>query len=475
MTTKTYLFYDLETTGTNKCFDQVLQFAAIRTDLALNELERHDIQIKLNADVIPNPEALLVHRIPISAMLSGEPEITAIQKIHGLLNTPGTISCGYNTLNFDDEFLRFSFHRNLLSPYTHQWANDCGRMDIYPMAVLYFLYKNDIIQWPEIDGKISLKLEQLSALNDLATGNAHTAIVDVEATVALARLFFKDRKMWDYAIAYFDKNQDIARMKNLERVMQTGKDVHQLGLFIGETGFRDLYQFPALSLGQHHHYKNQTLWLRLDKTELSQTTLDNVAQTTWVVKKRPADLGFLLPYSGRFIKHLTDERLKLCEENLTWLKSNLSIFNEIKAYHQEYTYPDVPNLDVDAALYQQGFLTPAEQSLAVRFHQVSEDKKMQIVRQFQNSVLQEMAVRLMGRHYPAYLDEVGKKVFAERLENIYQSEDAYAPIDYRGQRQMTAPGALKKIDELLQNPQLETLKRDLLSELKVYLTLALVS
>ena len=41
--TATYLFYDLETTGLNPCFDQVLQFAAIRTDLSLNEIERHEI------------------------------------------------------------------------------------------------------------------------------------------------------------------------------------------------------------------------------------------------------------------------------------------------------------------------------------------------------------------------------------------------------------------------------------------------
>ena len=45
---KTYLFYDIESTGLNPCFDQILQFAAIRTDQALNEIDRHEIRIKLN-------------------------------------------------------------------------------------------------------------------------------------------------------------------------------------------------------------------------------------------------------------------------------------------------------------------------------------------------------------------------------------------------------------------------------------------
>src|SRR3990167_2773213 len=115
MTQPTYLFYDLETTGLNKCFDQVLQFAAIRTDLALNEIARHHINVRLNCDVIPAPTALLAHRMKLQDIQTGQPEIDAMREIHQLMNTPGTISLGYNTLGFDDELLRFSFYRNLLS------------------------------------------------------------------------------------------------------------------------------------------------------------------------------------------------------------------------------------------------------------------------------------------------------------------------------------------------------------------------
>ena len=38
-----YVFYDFETTGISPAFDQPLQFAAIITDDALNELDRIDI------------------------------------------------------------------------------------------------------------------------------------------------------------------------------------------------------------------------------------------------------------------------------------------------------------------------------------------------------------------------------------------------------------------------------------------------
>ena len=152
----TYLFYDLETTGLSMCFDQVLQFAAIRTDLELNEIERHQLQVRLNPDVIPSPYALITHRISIDAMQQGDDELTAIKTIHNILNQPGTISLGYNTLGFDDEFLRFSFFRNLLPPYTHQFANQCGRMDLFPMTLMYYLHQPNTLEWPMIDGRVSL-------------------------------------------------------------------------------------------------------------------------------------------------------------------------------------------------------------------------------------------------------------------------------------------------------------------------------
>jgi exodeoxyribonuclease-1 len=134
---KTYLFYDIETSGLNKAFDQVLQFAAIRTDTDLNEIERHEVDIRLSPDVIPSPGAVLTHQITPAATAKGVPEIEAISEIHRLFNQPGTISGGYNTLGFDDEFLRFSFYRNLLPPYTHQYENGCSRFYIFTLIPLY--------------------------------------------------------------------------------------------------------------------------------------------------------------------------------------------------------------------------------------------------------------------------------------------------------------------------------------------------
>ncbi|HVV68405.1 MAG TPA: exonuclease domain-containing protein [Gammaproteobacteria bacterium] len=465
---KTYLFYDLETTGRNKCFDQVLQFAAIRTDLDLNELERYEIPVKLNCDVIPDPEAILIHNIPIETMLQGSSEIAAMEKIYTLFNTPGTQSGGYNTLGFDDEFLRFSFYRNLLPAYTHQWANECGRFDLYPLATLYYLFKNTALNWPMLDDKPTLKLEYLNSANQLAKGAAHNAMVDVEATLGLARLFARDAEMWHYAMGYYDKKIDSHRVKQLPAWTSGNGQQHYLGLMVGECGAKDLYQFPVLSLGQHNHYKNQSLWLRLDKSELINVTSDTVAQNSWVARKKIAEPGLLLPLSSRFTQHLTAERLKTMQDNLQWLHNNPQALQDIMHYHKEYTYPKIPSIDANAALYDNGFLTQQEEQLCQFFHHAIPEKKIQFAAQFSNPTLSQLMLRILGRHYSELLTPELAQQFKAYLISNYSS-NAAARVDYRGEKCLTPHGALEIIHNLYQERELNNCQQKLLSGLEAYI------
>ena len=48
-----FVFYDLETTGISPAYDQPMQFAAIRTDLNLNEIERVEFRCRLAPHILP--------------------------------------------------------------------------------------------------------------------------------------------------------------------------------------------------------------------------------------------------------------------------------------------------------------------------------------------------------------------------------------------------------------------------------------
>jgi exodeoxyribonuclease-1 len=467
---KTYLFYDIETTGLNKAFDQVLQFAAIRTDRQLNEIERYTLRVKLRPDVIPSPGAMITNRLSVADLASGLCEFDAIRQIHELMNQRETISLGYNSLGFDDEFLRFSFYRNLLPPYTHQFQNGCRRMDLLPIAVMFWLYKRDVINWPQIQSKPSLKLEHIREANQLASGPAHDATVDVAATVELARRFCKKQKMWNYLMGYFEKETDVHRIADIPAAFQSALGEHRRGLMVSsEYGPRQMYQIPVLSIGNSIPYSTQTLWLRLDMPELRETRAGSMAETTWVVRKRYGEPGILLPPNQRYMKFLSDDRKSVVAENLTWLQSNPSKFQQITNYHREYTYPFIPNLDPDAALYQIGFFSRSDEKLFKEFQTAALDEKEAIAKRFKSRDARMLAVRLLCRNYPQQISPDLAAEFEAYLRRINPVREDDAIIDYREVPRTTPSAALAEIRRLKKSGKLDTQQKKLLDDLQNYI------
>lgn len=466
---KTFLFYDLETTGRNHCFDQILQFAAIRTDLELNEIERYEIQIKLNPDFIPDPEALLIHKIPIQTMQQGLNEFEAIQKIYAIVNTPETISGGYNTLSFDDEFLRFAFYRNLLPPYTHQYANGCGRFDLYPITILYHLYFPQVLNWPQIENKPTLKLEHLNQANQLAGGMAHNAMADVEATLELAKRLFSNRSMWGYAIDSFNKNIDQQRIEKLTQYRSTQVHSLPLALIVGQSSAQDFFLAPVLFLGYHNHYKNQTLWLRLDKSELTQITATSVAEFPYVVRKKQGEKKLVLPFIDKYSHYLSEERNTIIQNNINWLQQNLELLNELKHYHKEFKYPIIEHADIETNLYQNGFLTATEENLCRKFHQSKHNEMSKIAVLFANPNLHELSIRILGRHYPEHCPAPLYAKYQNYLDIIQTAGSNTSILDYRGNQRLTPHAALEKIKNLTSDTELTSETQILLSDLTAYI------
>jgi exodeoxyribonuclease-1 len=455
---QTYLFYDIETTGLNKAFDQVLHFAAIRTDLNFKELNRYDIKIKLNPDIIPSPYAMLTHHMRLQEIAKGICEHEAMKQIHQCMNMPGTISVGYNTMGFDDEFLRFSFYRNLLSPYTHQFANRCARMDIYPITIMYFLFKHSILNWPKKGEKNSLKLEDLNQANQFASGRAHDAMVDVEVTLALAKKLSEEREMWDYVSGHFNKKIDQDRLQKLEQ--------DEALMVLGRFGSEKKFQSIVLSLGKHYHYSNQLLWLRLDEKDFSKETQQTIVQSTYVTQKKLGEPGFLLPLKDRFIQHIDTERLTLAKKNKQWLYENPAIFKHLSDYYRGYQYPVYPETDIDASLYLNGFWSREEESFCKLFHAASSEEKARLVDAMKNPKLFTLALRILGRNFPDILSAKQAEQFSQHLLAVNPSDDAKAMIDFKGERRLTPKIALQQIAELREQNQLDNHKLELLMDLE---------
>jgi exodeoxyribonuclease I len=456
------LFWDIETTGLT-CFDQVVEFAAIRTDMEFNELQRHHFKVKLTRDVVPNPEAMIIHRIGVGADAEAWSEDHAVHEIHRILNTPGTLSGGYNTLGFDDEFMRFSFHRHFLPPYTHQYAGGCGRFDLYPMLVMFQQFKPSIMDWPKTDSGLSLKLESLNKVNGWVDGRAHSAMVDVEVTLALAKVMAKHKEFWDYLWGYFQKPVDIQRMAKLPLAFEDVLDDHHLALMVsGKFSKKNQFMKPVMALGSHNHYKNQTMWLDLTADVQSK-------ENAIIIRKKIGEPPFLLPMEDKYMQEISEERAALAEDNITWLKEHPEVLTEIGHYYREWIYPEVLDVDEDAALYQMGFKSMGEEELCRLYHITPAASRSSCIEKFRDPRLQKQAMRQLWRFYPEYLPEECQEKMDAYWEQINIKYEEKAMKDYKGGRRYTPAQALRGIHHLLSHSQLDSEQKELLKAYEGYL------
>lgn len=212
----TFFWHDYETFGAQPRYDRPAQFAGIRTDDQLNEIGEPVMWYCQPAnDYLPDPQSCLITGItPQRALEEGLPEHEFAALIEAELAQAGTVGVGYNTIRFDDEITRFMFWRNLIDPYAREWQNGCGRWDLLDVVRMVYALRPDGIHWPQKeDGSPSFKLEDLARANGLLHEQAHDALSDVRATIALARLIRdKQPRLFDFAFGLHKKDGALREM-----------------------------------------------------------------------------------------------------------------------------------------------------------------------------------------------------------------------------------------------------------------------
>jgi len=186
-----FVFYDTETTGINTSFDQILQFAAIRTDADLNEIERFEIRSRILPGMLASPHALVVTGVRATQLV--DPEFPSHYEMmrqiqEKLMSWSPALFIGYNSIEFDEHLLRHSLYKTLHPPYLTN-TNGNSRSDVMRMVQATHLFCPDVINIPRsANGRFTFKLDQVAPANGFDHTNAHDALADVEATIFLCRL-----------------------------------------------------------------------------------------------------------------------------------------------------------------------------------------------------------------------------------------------------------------------------------------------
>lgn len=223
-----------------------MQFAGQRTDLDFNPIgEPVNVLVKLTPDTVPEPDAILITGItPQSTQTDGLTEKEFLEMFHEEVVRPGTIFLGFNSVRFDDEFMRFLHYRNFYDAYEWQWCDNCSRWDMLDVVRMVRALRPGGIEWPfTFEGKPTNRLELLTKLNGLDHEHAHDALSDVSATIAVAKLLKnKQPKLFDHLF-------DCRKKDNVQKQLENERPFVYVS---GRFPTANLHATVATLVGEHY-------------------------------------------------------------------------------------------------------------------------------------------------------------------------------------------------------------------------------
>ena len=272
--------------------------------------------------------------------------------------------------------------------------------------------------------------------------------------------------MWDYAEGFFNKKTGLNRLHKLTGISIANKERPIALLINGKFGVKNNFQLPALFLGIHNHYRNQQIWLRLDDPGL-QAKFSSDLENCFCINKKINEAPLFLPMLERYCIHLNEDRKQILESNLEFIQNNPNKLQQLCDLKLNYKYPDVDNLDLDAALYSLDFPTEREKQARQSFHNCDLQEKIAFIDKFTNDKQRTLARRILLRNFGS--KTTYDKSFTNLLTSIYQ-DDAITNNDYKNKPRKTINEVRKTIDKL-RTADLSKAQMQQLDDLSEYLDL----
>lgn len=446
-----------------------MQFAGQRTGMNLKPIGKADnVIVKLTDDVLPEPDAILVHGItPQKTKAEGVSEAEFLKFFTSEVFQADTIMVGYNNIRFDDEFMRFTLWRNFHDAYEWQWKENCGKWDLLDVTRLTRALRPQGIKWPFApDGAPSVRLELLASVNKLTHDSVHDALSDVHASVAVARMLQnKQPKLFDYLLKLRDKTK-------VEVLVNKGDPlVYSSGRYPSEYEKTTV----AVAVVPHPERRSTLVYdLRIDPAEYIKLSPAELA-AKWSLRGKDAPYFpvKLLSYNRcpaiapmSVLDNASATRLNLVaekiNEHLTRLKKAKDFADNIVAA-LEIVYPKAqPELvideqQVDEQLYD-GFVSNLDKTKMSVVRAAAADNMGSFQVDFTDDRLKLLLPLYKARNFPGALSDE-ERVWWEtfRAKRLLDGGEASRAAKY-----------FKRIEELSKQPRLSKEQKYLLEELNLY-------
>jgi exodeoxyribonuclease-1 len=468
MAETSFFWYDLETSAINARTGRVMQFAGQRTDMDLNPIgDPVNVLIKLTPDILPDPDSVLITGITPQMTQEGVTEKEFLETFYKDVATPGTIFAGFNTVRFDDEFVRMLNYRNFYDAYKWQWQHGRSRWDMMDVVRMTRALRPDGIEWPKDANGVAInRLELITELNGISHENAHDALNDVYATIAVAGLVRNQQpKLFEYLLDMSDKKKAAALVDTKDPFVYTSLKYSP----------KHEKTSVAVKIAQHPRRQAAIVYdLRFDPTEFLELspeeivdrwkwTDDETASARLPVKTlrynccpAVAPMGVLDDASKERLQldmQVITANLATLRANPAWAKNILAALDIMDA-SQEKRFNSVN--DVDSQLYN-GFFDEHDCRLLDVVRAADPEEFSQIIDSFHDQRLKELLPLYKARNFPNDLTEEERMAWEQHRFQALMDGGADSRMSHFMHRLQELAGTVTDQD-----------KRFLLEELQLY-------
>ena len=403
------IFYDFETTGRDPHWDQILQVGATKVSKEFRDIDSFELRCRLKPGLIPSPFALVVNNTDYKRLIKTDcSHYEMLLKLEEkFIKWSPSIFIGYNSINFDEEFLRNSLFKTLLDPYLTS-RNNNNRADLLELLrTVEFFFPNTINVPVNNKNKKTFKLDKIAPANAI-NHLAHDAFGDVIATKLLAQLISKRKpSFWQSFLEGSNKSTvyNVLSKEKLVFLCQTfyGKTTAISGKFILN---HPVYNFPVL------------FDLNYDPQELVELELKDLKD---IYSSGQKFLKFVKSNKGPILlkkKQVEDswffESININEfekrvgvlENANSFKQNIaSMLLDIAEENQQEKELSGSQEDMMAeeTLYTGGFPNSKDQKLKQQFREENWSNRYNLCQQFSDKRFSYFGLRLIYEESPEVL------------------------------------------------------------------------
>ncbi len=458
-----FVFYDFETSSSNKQWGQIIEVGAILTDDQLNELDRFDARCRLSPGIIPEAMSLIVsNTTPKQLKETNLSHYEMVKQFVKKLKSWGKVTyIGWNNIEFDQIFWRNTLFQNLQYPFTST-TNGNKEGDLLNLArAANLYYPNTLKNAINAKGNLEYKLDTMAPLNGIKH-IAHTAIGDCGATLEIARIIKKKApSVWNSSLLTSKKEESLKIIKDEKLFCANefyyGKVVPFVQTFVCQ---HPVYQWPKTFDLKHDPNIYMDMPIEVLKIELKKApkVLRTCRHNKHPIVMNPSYIDHFEEYKMIGIKKLS-ERAEIVKKNKKFAqKVEVILRDEAQDKAETQSQEDICE---EESLYN--FPPLEDNKILPGFHEVDWEKKLVYLQKFKDKRFHYFGKKLLYQEKPDLLPK-------EDYDEIHNTIVKRVLSTTDNKKWNTIPRTYKEIDDLRAKfeKNKDTKKLKMLEDINVY-------